>query len=148
MRTAILLFVLLAGCADRAGYERDAPHTGVTVTASSAYLRVVDEVTTIEARAVRLSRAGRESFVVKTFVLRSDRTYSKIDVGYSLGREIAYHKDDRYRRGLYRVEAGHLAMTRGEVRRRATHGYSFVLIGPRGSYAFNLPPALFAEVLG
>ncbi len=146
MRFLVVVLLCLAGCADRGAFERSDPHTGVSVSASDAYLRVLDAVTTLEARVVRLSAGASEEFVIKTFVIRNDLNYPRISQAYSLGAEIDYQMDDRYRIGYRRAEAGHLPMSETQVLARSVTGYSFLLGGPRGSYPFNIPPTLFAQV--
>ena len=148
MRFIFVTFLFLSACSSYAEYERFGVHTGVTVKASEAYVRTLDAVARVEARVLRLSKGDRERFVLKTFVIRSDRNYPKILDAFSLGHELDYHRDDRHRIGVFRAEAGHVDMSAAEGSRRAQSGYSFLLSGPRGHYPFNIPPKLFAQIAG
>lgn len=147
MRWLLPLLLLLSACGARDAYVRSDVHTGVTVSASAAYVKVLDRVTTVEARVARLSMGADERFVIKTFVVRNDLNYPKITAARSFGQVLPYQRDDRSRVGVLRAEVGHIPLTREQVTARSVTGYSFQLSGPRGRYDFNIPGDRFAAAL-
>lgn len=149
MRKVVLavLVGLLAGCQTGPAVQHDV-HTGNTIVRSSRVQARGGLLSSLHATAVHSSKFGYGIYVE---YMNTGLGWMFIDQAWSFGKQYTYDVGGRDTLGCYNGctirETGAIRMDEQQFRNAASSGFTFKLIGSKGSIEGTVPASVFQQVL-